>query len=97
MTQRFKDHTAKERDHTAKKKQDCNTAKGKDSRTARRQDRAARRKHKAVEQKESAGSDPDLRYHISASKNNPQDIFTLIRENHGDPAYHVRVLGLHSR
>ncbi|KAF8156767.1 hypothetical protein B0H34DRAFT_789464 [Crassisporium funariophilum] len=31
--------------------------------------------------------DSDLRYHISASKNRPIDIFTAIRTNKGDPAY----------
>jgi hypothetical protein len=34
--------------------------------------------------------DSDLRYHISASKNQPIDIFTAIRMNKGDPAYDVR-------
>ena len=37
-----------------------------------------------------AGS--ELRYHISASKKNPQDIFSVIRNNRGDPAYHVCLL-----
>ena len=37
----------------------------------------------------STEGDSDLRYHISASKNNPQDIFSIIRRNKGDPAYHV--------
>jgi hypothetical protein len=31
--------------------------------------------------------DSDLRYHISDSKNQPVDIFTMIRKNRGDPAY----------
>ncbi|KAF5316669.1 hypothetical protein D9619_006659 [Psilocybe cf. subviscida] len=34
------------------------------------------------------GGDPDLRYHISASKYDHQDIFGTIRSNKGDPAYH---------
>jgi hypothetical protein len=33
--------------------------------------------------------DSDLRYHISPSKNQPVDIFDTIRNNRGDPAYHV--------
>jgi len=33
--------------------------------------------------------DSKLRYHISASKNQPIDIFTTIRKNRGDPAYDV--------
>ena len=31
--------------------------------------------------------DSDLRYYISDSKNQPVDIFTMIRKNRGDPAY----------
>jgi hypothetical protein len=38
--------------------------------------------------------DSDLRYHISPSKRCPLDIFSTIRENRGDPAYHVRCLDL---
>ena len=34
--------------------------------------------------------DSDLRYHISDSKNQPVDIFTMIRKNRGDPAYDAR-------
>jgi hypothetical protein len=41
-----------------------------------------------------AGGDSDLRYHISPSKNHPLDVFGTIRENRGDPAYHVRCLDL---
>ena len=37
----------------------------------------------------SAEGDSDLRYHISASKDNPQDIFSTICNNRGDPAFHV--------
>ena len=37
-----------------------------------------------------AEGDSDLRYHISSSKNCPLDIFSTIRENRDDPAYHVR-------
>ena len=36
-----------------------------------------------------AEGDSDLRYHISPSKNRPVDIFDTIRNNRGDPAYHV--------
>jgi len=34
--------------------------------------------------------DSELRYCISLSKNHPQDIFGTLRNNRGDPAYHVR-------
>ena len=34
--------------------------------------------------------DSELRYNISPSKNCPQDIFGTLRDNRGDPAYHVR-------
>ena len=34
--------------------------------------------------------DSELRYYISPSKNHPQDIFGTLRNNRGDPAYHVR-------
>jgi len=34
--------------------------------------------------------DSELRYYISPSKNHPQDILTTLRNNRGDPAYHVR-------
>ncbi len=40
--------------------------------------------------------DSELRYHISASKNNPLDIFSTIRNHKGDLAYHVRFSGLQS-
>jgi len=33
--------------------------------------------------------DPDLRYHISPSKNRPVNISDIVRNNRGDPAYHV--------
>ena len=33
--------------------------------------------------------DSDLRYCISASKRSPRDIFSIIRSNRGDCAYHV--------
>ena len=33
--------------------------------------------------------DSELRYYISLSKNYPQDIFGTLRNNKGDPAYHV--------
>jgi len=48
-----------------------------------------RKRQKATEQDTSAEGDSDLRYHISASKGNPQDIFSTIRNNRGDPAFHV--------
>jgi hypothetical protein len=34
--------------------------------------------------------DSELRYYISPSKNHSQDIFSTLRNNRGDPAYHVR-------
>jgi len=34
--------------------------------------------------------DSELRYYISPSKNYPQDILGTLRNNRGDPAYHVR-------
>jgi hypothetical protein len=34
--------------------------------------------------------DSDLRYYISPSKNHPQGILSTLRDNRGDPAYHVR-------
>src|ERR1700728_5209381 len=34
--------------------------------------------------------DSELRYYVSLSKNCPQDIFGTLRNNRGDPAYHVR-------
>jgi hypothetical protein len=46
---------------------------------------------------DSAEGDSDLRYHISASKNNPQDIFSTIRNNRGDPAFHVCFLASNSQ
>ena len=33
--------------------------------------------------------DSELRYYVSPSKNCPQDIFGTLRNNRGDPAYHV--------
>jgi hypothetical protein len=33
--------------------------------------------------------DSELRYYISPSKNQPWDIFGTLRNNRGDPAYHV--------
>jgi hypothetical protein len=41
-----------------------------------------------------AENDSDLQYHISLSKRCPLDIFSTIRKNRGDPAYHVRCLNL---
>ena len=59
--------------------------------TQRLQDRTAKPPRKAEKQGEtSTEGDSELRYHISASKNTPQDIFSTIRNNKGDPAYHVR-------
>jgi hypothetical protein len=34
-------------------------------------------------------SEPELRYHISKSRNRPIDIFTFVRENRADPAFKV--------
>ncbi|KJA14397.1 hypothetical protein HYPSUDRAFT_142984 [Hypholoma sublateritium FD-334 SS-4] len=57
----------------------------------RLQNRTAKLQRKATEQGEtSTEGDSDLRYHISASKNTPQDIFSTIRNNKGDPAYHLQ-------
>jgi hypothetical protein len=57
-----------------------------------------RSQQKATEQEDiSTGGDPDLRYHISESKNNPQDIFSTIRSNRGDPAFNVFFLASNSR
>ncbi len=63
------------------------------------QDRTAKAQRKAKKKgKPSAEGDSELRYHISASKNNPMDIFSTIRNNKGDPAYHVcSILALCSR
>ena len=83
----IKDHTAKEEDRVAKKR----------DRAAKRKERAARRKRKETERRETGTEgDSDLRYHISASKNSPQDIFSIIRNNLGDPAYHVSFSALRS-
>jgi hypothetical protein len=50
----------------------------------------SRKRQQAPEPEDtSAEGDSDLRYHISASKRNPQDIFSTIRNNRGDPAFHV--------
>ena len=52
------------------------------------------RKRKTMEQEDtSAEGDSDLRYHISASKGNPWDIFSTIRNNRGDPAFYVCFFG----
>ena len=37
-----------------------------------------------------AEGDSDLRYHISASKNHPLDVYGTVRKHKDDPAYHVR-------
>ena len=58
--------------------------------------RHLKRKQEAMEQDDSAEGDSDLRYHISASKNNPWDIFSTIRNNRGDPAFHVCFLASNS-
>ena len=50
----------------------------------------ARTKQKSMDNKDDqVEGDSDLRYHISPSKNRPVDIFDTIRNNRGDPAYHV--------
>lgn len=48
------------------------------------------RKKVTKNQDDLAEGDSDLRYYISPSKRCPVDIFRTIRENRGDPAYHVR-------
>ena len=52
---------------------------------------------KTMEQDSDSGesemeADSELRYHVSASKKNPQDIFSMIRNNREDVAYHVCLL-----
>ena len=48
-------------------------------------------KQKATNQEDNQpDGDSELRYYISPSKNYPQDIFGTLRNNRGDPAYHVR-------
>lgn len=50
----------------------------------------ARTQQKSMDNKDDqVEGDSDLRYHISPSKNQPLDIFDTIRNNRGDPAYHV--------
>ena len=67
-------------------------------RTAKSQDKAKKKGEKANEKGEpGTGGDSELRYHISASKNNPMDIFSTIHDNKGDHAYHVCFLALCSR
>ena len=39
--------------------------------------------------KDDVPGDPELRYHISDSKNKPIDISVLVRRNTDDPAYKV--------
>jgi hypothetical protein len=51
------------------------------------------RKQQKEQEDTSAEGDSDLRYYISASKCNPQDIFSTIRNNRGDPAFHVCFFG----
>jgi hypothetical protein len=47
-------------------------------------------KQKATNQEDNQpDGDSELRYYISPSKNCPQDIFSTLRNNRGDPAYHV--------
>ena len=79
--QRFQDHTAKPKPQPKATKQG-----------------ETKPRRKAMKQGEtSAEGDPDLRYYISASKNRPQEIFSTIRNNQGDPAYYVCFTGLHTR
>ena len=51
----------------------------------------ARTRQKPMDNKDDqvAEGDLELWYHISPSKNQPVDIFDTIRNNRGDPAYHV--------
>jgi hypothetical protein len=46
---------------------------------------------KANQENHQPDADSELRYYISPSKNHPQDIFGTLRNNRGDPAYHVRL------
>ncbi len=81
MKQRFQDHTAKPKPLPKATKQ---------------RETKLRRKAKTQEETSPEG-DPDLRYYISASKNNPQEIFSTIRNNKGDLAYYVSFLCLHTQ
>jgi hypothetical protein len=47
-------------------------------------------RQKTTNQDDKPDGDSELRYHISPSKNHPQDIFGTLRNNRSDPAYHVR-------
>ena len=48
-------------------------------------------KQKTTDQEDNkSDGDSGLRYYISPSKNHPQDILSTLRNNRGDPAYHVR-------
>jgi hypothetical protein len=47
-------------------------------------------KQKATNQEDKQlNGDSELRYHVSPSKNYALDIFGTLRNNRGDPAYHV--------
>jgi hypothetical protein len=47
-------------------------------------------KQKMTEQEDNKpDGDSELRYYISPSKNHPQNILSTLRNNRGDPAYHV--------
>jgi hypothetical protein len=51
-----------------------------------------KRLHSLTKQKTESNQpagDSELRYYISPSKNHPQDILGTLRNNRGDPAYHV--------
>ena len=58
-------------------------------REAAEQEKRKEQENKVEEEEASTEGDSELRYHISVSKNSPQDIFSMIRNNRGDPAYHV--------
>lgn len=56
---------------------------------AAEREKRKKQEENAEEEEATTEGDSELRYHISASKNSPQDIFSMIRNNRSDPAYHV--------
>ena len=46
-------------------------------------------KQKTTNQEDNQDGDSELRYYISPSKNQPQDIFGTLHNNRADPAYRV--------
>ncbi len=59
----------------------------------KQKERDRKDKQKKRDQKDNQpDADSDLKYYISPSKNNPQDIFSTLHNHRGDPAYYVRFL-----